>query len=590
MAGEYYQQFIKETFVDPIRSILIVDDDYPTYDEILSSRTNSDQAPNENSEKTWKNNPESIREVIRKFRLNDPPLLVDIHDGKNVTATDEKKIVTHLHQSDLLILDYQLEKSKKGDGTLAIEILRDLMSNDHFNLVIVYTIEPLDIVFDEVRWGLLSPTTVDRLSDEEKREVENLFETTTDESWLEFFDQASKSIESEHYFYSRIHESTYSQTMIKGQQPYSEFLGQCKRAGLESREIQKRILHYFLQEVETRNLSKMNKSNNELKWSANSIRWIRSESVFICFSNKSSDDDLLEELQVALKNWNPDPSRLFLAKLRAVMDSHGVVAEKQVLSNKHALAYWYQQLLRAKKPELDWLVVESVSHHSDQLMEEVLTHVGDFAKRLISAEISNGDIEKKCLDHFKVDFGKEQNRSIAAKEHNAYVCSKSPSGWHLTTGHIFTMCNDYWLCLSPACDLVPAQLSQWQKETFGDHLPFVAIRLHEKSNRPQNIQSNRYLFLKLDNNIRVFSFSSDVNSAPNWDILYAANEGQFVSDFDFTVWRNKLVETNKSNVNFVLTSCSAKVVSQLRHQYAFNLVQKFGTSLTRVGLNFAIEF
>ena len=27
--------FIDEAFIDPIRSVLIVDDDYPTYDEIL---------------------------------------------------------------------------------------------------------------------------------------------------------------------------------------------------------------------------------------------------------------------------------------------------------------------------------------------------------------------------------------------------------------------------------------------------------------------------------------------------------------------------------------------------------------------------
>ena len=176
MTGEYYQKFIKETFVDSIRSILIVDDDYPTYDEILSSQTSSNNASNEVSEKAWKDNPDAIRDVIRKFRLNDPPLLVDIHDGKNVTTTDEKKVVNHLHQSDLLILDYQLDKSKSSDGTLAIQILRDLMSNEHFNLVIVYTNEPLDTVFDEVRWGLLSPSPVRYITENEKILAENRIE------------------------------------------------------------------------------------------------------------------------------------------------------------------------------------------------------------------------------------------------------------------------------------------------------------------------------------------------------------------------------------------------------------------------------
>ena len=587
MTGENYQQFIRETFVDPIRSILIVDDDYPTYDEILSSQINSDQVSTEFSKKNWQKNPEIIREVIRKFRLNDPPLLVDIHDGINVNAAGEKKVVNHLHQSDLLILDYQLEKSKSNDGTLAIEILRDLMSNDHFNLVIVYTIESLDLVFDEVRWGLLSPSPVGRLTDEEKEMAKNEIEDAT-ERWSDFYVQAVKSIENEQYFYSRIHESTFARTMAKGQQPYTKFHDKCKRAGLDSPESQKLVLRYLLQEFETENDSKMNKNNNDLCWSSNSTKWIRGESVFICFSNKTSDDDLLEELQIALNDWNPDPSRLLLAKLRAEMDDYGVVAENQVLSNKYALAFWYHRLLHAvKKPDFHWLVVESVSRHSDQLMEEVLTRVEEFAERLINAEVSSGNLEKKCLDHYKVDFSKQQNKSKAAIEHNAYVCSKSPSGWHLTTGHIFAMCNEHWLCLSPACDLVPSQLSEWQEETFGDHLPFAAIKLHDQKKLANDVQSNRHLFLKLDNKVRVFSFNSNANSAPNWDVLYATNKGEFDNGgFEFTVLRNKMAKRNDSEINFVLTSCSAIVVSQLRHQYALNLVQKFGASLTRVGLDF----
>ena len=92
MTGEYYQKFIKETFVDSIRSILIVDDDYPTYDEILSSQTSSNNASNEVSKKSHGKIIQMQLEMLsEKFRLNDPPLLVDIHDGKNVTTTDEKK-------------------------------------------------------------------------------------------------------------------------------------------------------------------------------------------------------------------------------------------------------------------------------------------------------------------------------------------------------------------------------------------------------------------------------------------------------------------------------------------------------------------
>ena len=177
MASEHYCGFIKEAFVDPIRSILIVDDDYPTYDEILAPQSDENS---DNSKKSWHRNPEQIRGVVRRFRENDPPLLVDIHDGRNVAAKDEQTVATHLHQSDLLILDYVLDKSRPNDGTLAIEILRKLMSNDHFNLVVVYTNETdLDVVFDAVRWGLISPLS-NSLSEEENDDAKELIANAED--------------------------------------------------------------------------------------------------------------------------------------------------------------------------------------------------------------------------------------------------------------------------------------------------------------------------------------------------------------------------------------------------------------------------
>jgi len=41
------------------------------------------------------------------------------------------------------------------DGTAAIDILRKSISNDHFNLVVVYTSHDLDQVFYDVLTGLV---------------------------------------------------------------------------------------------------------------------------------------------------------------------------------------------------------------------------------------------------------------------------------------------------------------------------------------------------------------------------------------------------------------------------------------------------
>ena len=67
----------------------------------------------------------------------------------------------------------------------------------------------------------------------------------------------------------------------------------------------------------------------------------------------------------------------------------------------------------------------------------------------------------------------------------------------------------------------------------------------------------------------------------------------FIGDkFQFKVWRTEKEcdeeqKAEEDGINLVLKHHMAKVVSQLRYEYAINLLQKLGVSLTRVGLDFS---
>jgi len=594
MARDHYRQFIEEAFVDPIRSVLIVDDDYPTYAEILDSQSGDDTS----RRKTWHTDPGRIQRIIRRFRERTPPLLVDIHDGANISVGGEVTVAKHLHQSDLLVLDYQLEAGEQAGGTRAIGILRSLMSNAHFNLVIVYTKKEIDSVFEEVLWGLINPSP-GRLSENETQDAEQLLEKGEDK--LDgFSSHISESIGSAQYFHSRLHKESYLRTMAKGEQPYSEFKDECDKAEWNHEE-RRLILRYYLDKVEQDHRGVIVgdlPDADSLIWqedhrqlSVGRIKWIKSDSVFIAFSQKTDDDDLLSELQSALSDWNPRPSRLLLTKLRAEMDEHGIAAQGQALSSHHALAYWYDRLLRTdNEPECRWRISESVSRHSDRLISGILPRVEGFVARLIESErkVSGGDIEQISKDHFGVDLSKDESRKQAALEHNAFVCSMKPEGWHLTTGHIFSISGDeYWLCLSPACDMEPSQISKWNRETFGERrLPFIAVRLRSVSKKKSlvDVHSNRHVFLLLDGKIKRFCFNdpSGDSSAPHWSLFYAEERGEFSSDdLRFFVSRMEQKDTQLISKRY-----EATVVSQIRYEYALNLIQKLGVSLTRIGLDF----
>lgn len=584
MPNEHYAKFIEEAFVKPIRSVLIVDDDYPTLDEMLDLEiAHKGDGRHHRTDKRWHENPQRIKSVINGFRKPERPLLVDIHDGTNVDTKGDTKVATHLHQSDLLVLDYELDKTRPQDGARSIEILRGLIVNDHFNLVIIHTSEDLEIVYREVILGLLGPAGGD-LTAEEREAVDQLIADyeDLDENVLQALRAA---VTVDQYLHARLHATTYMRTMGQGHQPYSDFCALADAAGWDNGN-RRLVLRRLLEHAEQPLLARMRGTSAAgLKWATSGVKWVKAESVFVAFSSKADHDDLFSDLKTALEAWNPAPSRLFMAKLRAEMDEYGVVAQTEALERRHALAHWYARLLRSKGDERRWLIAESVSRHSDQLLNTILRRVESFANGLVDAEaVAAGEnVDARCQEHFNVDLSKPSPKKKAEREHNAFVSSKAPEGWHLTTGHVFTMDGEHWICLSPACDLVPGQGAA-RNADFGDRTPFMAVKLHPVPvDGNHDVNSNLYVFVTLGGEVQKFCFNSQGKEAvsPIWRTLYAERRGLLNSDFSF-----KVSAMGAGSRRLISKVHWAQVVAQLRYEYALNLLQKLGVSMTRIGLDF----
>jgi hypothetical protein len=584
MQGEHYRDFIKEAFISPIRSVLIVDDDYPTFDEVLDARQAGADAEAAPSDKKWLQNPGRIKSVISRFRDPRHPLLVDIHDGSNVPAGAEPKIAAHLHQSDLLVLDYELDKAKQGDGSMAFEIIRSLMRNNHFNLVVVHTSELLEPVFQNTLVAMLSPAGC-ALTDEDSARALALLEES-EEKVEGSYERIRASIGVEQYLFARRHPDEHMRAIAKGMVPFAAIKAEADAVGLSSPD-RRAVAAYLLAQVESAEAHRMNPDPADaLVWGEGGIRYIKGDSVFVAFSNKGDEDDLMGVLLDALSEWCPRPSRLFLAKLRAEIDDFGAVAQGEALEKRFAHAHWYRRLLSSDGNQRRWYIAESVTRHSERLMNAIFPRVAAYAKRLVEADGGVGTPDELSKAHFNVDFDKPDQALRAEREHNALVSTTERSGWHLTTGHVFAMGDDHWVCLSPACDTVPGQLSPARIEAFGERLPFMAVRLHRirEAKKIKDVQSNRYLFLPLDGAVESFCFNepSDHTSAPVWQTFYAEKKGELDDAFGFEVW-----VTEQQDATLVQRLKPATVVAQLRYEYALNLVHKLGGSMTRIGLDFA---
>ena len=473
-----------------------------------------------------------------------------------------------------------------GSGEEALRILAELLQNRHFNIVVVHSQEDAETVFEKVLLRLLNPSDR-RLSEADRQSAKELM-TEASDAHEHFTRQIRRSVGSPQYLYFRRHSDSYESAIVRGLPPYADYARSASQAGWRPHE--KKLVARLLLEGYERTILSGRLPIPEARrmiWGERDRRWIKAESLFIAFVQKSEDDDVIQELREALYDWSPEPSRLLGSKTRAEIEAVGITAQDAVLENRRALAYWYDQLVRTSDPdERHWRLEESVARHAERLMDVVLPAVEDFGQRLLARERNCADLATLSVRRFGEDVGRDQVLRDALAAHNVLVCSKRPMGWHLVTGHIFTMSDEHWLCVSPACDLVPSQAKRWQKDAFGDHLPFVAVKLRAISvaKALHDVSTNRYIFVRLADGVTAFCFNdvTRFDSLPEWHVLYAADRGRLVEGRRLVV-----VQTRHNKESLTHASEDAQIVGQLRYEYALNLVHKLGGSLTRIGLDFA---
>ena len=594
-----YGKMIEEVFIDPIRTCVVVDDEFPTLEALLDKEMG-------NPGKSWKpENMKQAREIIGLCRDEKHRWMVEIHDGPQPAA--EGKVASHLHQSDLMILDFHLDKKRPDDGSNAIGILRELADNDHFNLVVVYTQGDQEAggdiarVVREIGIGLCSPDTRLTMHEKSQTAIKALLE-----EWEDIQRKISEKIAEE------IDDGVF--LMARTQFPddidwnvvcawpelqgLTALIGEAPepiRSKLKLKQLAKWALHQRQQTLAPKLARQEYDNVGSMHDSLTGTNWIRTDRLFVTVVSKTNKPALLpEKLLAALRLWEPEPHRLLMSKMRAELDERGVVAEGEVLSNRCLQAGWLEEFLTTAADQRAWKVKNTVNRHWEGLGDSIRTDVMVFAERLADRLIADG--REIALNKWYPSLDAAEVKSHI----NRYSSSKpTVERGHLTTGHVFRFENGnggglYWLCLSPACDLVPGQKNSGWAGRLGNHIPFIAAELFE-SKREKALSSafgGNHLFLEIDGDLKCFSFTPPPiekggeegmrTPNPKWEQMFAANQGRFAAA-DKTV---VIARASGGAEGIQFNTANACVVAQLRYEYALNLLQRLGASLTRVGLDF----
>lgn len=586
-----YSKLIRSVFIEPIRTVTVVDDEFPTLDDFLCDE------PALNDRK--RHNRSCVKNILEVCRTQENSWLVDVHDG---VSQNEETVAAHLHHSDLMILDYHLEQfSDRGDKS--IRILRALAQNAHFNLVIVYTAAgdgpggDIGRTIAEIALGLSCRNERLKLPE---RKLEAIQEKLDDWDGYDPSALAKVMEQIDPLTFLRLRwsddlkfDAVWERVEL---QALKEIVSSASAHGVDigAGAVLEWALHQA-QEDTSANLSPIDLGKVSFGISDDGINWIRTSTLFVTvISKRVAPVHLPEHLAKALEAWEPLPHRLILSKMRTELDSVGVLAEDDVLSDRYLQAGWLEEFLLDVDAGTAGGI--AVDRHWESLGDAVRPKVVAYAHELAQSLMPRGVQQSQRFEGLThLDVG--QDRSLIVQHMNRYACSKHVDGNHLGVGHIFEIGrgaggSNYWICLSPACDLEPGQkkTAGWAKR-LADWVPFKAVELFQAKPEDALREAARanHLFVEIDGELKIFAFApvSDTGSAalsnPKWEQMFAKNDGVFEGG-------NRLLTISAlsgHSVNGITANTAqARVVAQLRYEYALNLLQRLGTNLSRIGLDF----
>jgi len=625
--AESFSDLVHEAFIKPLRSVLIVDDQYPTWEEIFNSKLETgpkSAIEAKSKEKMWHSS-DTATEVFRlvsEFRHQNPGLIIDIHDGvskepggKTTGSETPQQLADHLHQSDLLILDYNLEGGETGTGgATARQILSSVLSNQHFNLVVVHTSENLDEVFYECAIALMQSCS-SQYDEKLERELDQLDDIIDEAEAIEEFHRDNLVSLYDKALYSEVRSPETGKALFGA---YMRGVGKLWALSVISDSIKlkaaqkKSFFFWALREYEKsiQFLFATGGSPKGLVWNGGAAtKWLRTSRGFVCFVKKGPVR-LLDDLRASLEDWRPNPSRLLSAKYRYEISRMGADVEDESLRQKHAYAKFYDTILKPSELELEQEQIEllraqnlkqHVARQSEMLSFLVEDEVIDFGARVIASDNRGGNT---FHEHYDVDLANPDQNSEAIWQYNRHVCclpskvakDDGEKKEQLDSGHIFKIGDEWWVCATPACDLQPGQNTiAFSKGSDKSLRPFTALKLHQvtklnsREHTSRHINSGSYCYIDFkdtviglgtkpsDDDIR---YPGDVKVA--WRSMIAKNGGVIVN--------GKLelldiqLELDGDRIRSALKT--AEVVAKLRYEYALNFIQRVGGSVSRIGLGY----
>lgn len=487
---EAYNKKIVQAFRDnAIRSVLLIDDEYQPYETLVKNRVSLDKNLNDlvNSDITdlieYKERLANIlqgEEVhtdnkVEKFlrRSDIAQQFVEFFHSQKRICTVESDVsqlkVEKIRKSDLVILDYHLNPEDKGnEAKSSLKLISDLSSNKHMNIVVVYTNEELESVWQQIAAVLHGD-----------RSNSITLQGEASEAWEEHSLDWETEWENSIFKKSMIHE------YLLGDLDLDTILAEMKSCLDEDVRVSLSLSH--IQKLIETSVSKLNTikaTESNFVLHGTKSKWIQAGYVFIALKSKKLEDNPLEVwncIQDSLCDWKPSFYRVITSELQNQIEDANLSMEKVLSKEKMEQISMLWGVLRVKedsrysaaKEMLGNLlhdVSENIRNDSDLIdfVVDAANNTSDELPEFTKNKDRNNSVINKMIDISAENYEMIMKGSIdkvfrchVVHAFNEQLCTKKEEVRHISTGVIIKNIveDDYYLCIAPSCNTVPNQIT-----------------------------------------------------------------------------------------------------------------------------------
>lgn len=439
---------------DAIRTAVLIDDQFPTYLQIRAAGVEYE-----------------FKEIDRATNLygffHQRGLICDIENWRKPDEAD-LDLIDKVRKSDLVVLDYQLGA---GGPKTALEILRHLAVSAHFNLVVLYTNDPLSKV------ALSAAAAMRGVAPPEPKLVPT----------AAVLGEAEAILDREEF--REVDAGRLVSYLARGETPWRADL----QAAMTEAEIHLRNLRALTDHVARSWIRQVSGGYTPVEcplldlhcdFADAATMWIHCGSCFVAVVDKQKAGDDQDEgayvwnrVGAALRAWRPNFYRLVLSEIQNALELEAVTDHEAWLDDNLCLGLGLYLLEsddaatgKTKAGVVAGSAQSLIDRFVDLIRRRLATHVKitETATSVLSARLSTtlgaprpGEtgrhVRARELAHVAPNATCEWQEKVLPAV-NAFMISDEFRGGHITTGSVLRSGEtDYWLCVSPACDLEPRE-------------------------------------------------------------------------------------------------------------------------------------